>query len=263
MPEIFDGFINLLASKHHSMTAPILITAATHAEVNDIPDFIQNRADIAIGGRSVQTGCLYDQDVSLLITGPGLFNTVAAMTAVIQKQRPSLIIHTGCAGVFRESGLRIGDIAVATREIDIQIGIESQKRYALPEPLPFPILIKDGLEIKNEYVFHEERVQKAYTLLTHSFADDDVNIAKGAFVTVSTITATERRATAIYKCYQTCMEAMEGAGAAYVACFHDIPMIEVRSASNFVGVRDKAQWNLSLAFHRAAAAVKACIRYLK
>lgn len=245
------------------MAAPILITAATPAEVNDIPDLIKNRANAVIGGRSVQTGCIYGQDVSLLITGPGLFNTVGAMTAVIQKQRPALIIHTGCAGVFRESGLRIGDIAVATREIDIQIGIEPQERYALPEPIPFSILIKDGVEIKNEFIFQEEWVQNAYTLLTHSFADADCKVGKGAFVTVSTITATDRRAAEIYRCYQPCMEAMEGAAAAYVACFHDIPMIEVRSASNFVGVRDKAQWSLPLAFQRAAAAVKACIRYLK
>jgi futalosine hydrolase len=46
------------------------------------------------------------------------------------------------------------------------------------------------------------------------------------------------------------MEAMEGAASAHVAALYHIPMVEVRSASNFVGERDKSKWDLDLAIER-------------
>jgi len=172
-------------------------------------------------------------------------------------------MNTGCAGVFKKTGLRIGDIAVATREIDIQMGIEPGDSQAPTQTLPFPILIKDGVEIKKHYLLKKELTNNTFTILTRLFANTDVNIAKGPFVTVSTITSTNKRAANIFSHYQPCMEAMEGAGAAHLACLYDIPLIEVRSASNFVGKRDKDQWNLPLAFQRSATAVKECIRCVK
>jgi futalosine hydrolase len=43
------------------------------------------------------------------------------------------------------------------------------------------------------------------------------------------------------------MEAMEGAACAHIAKLYDIPMIEVRSGSNFVGERNKSKWDVDLA----------------
>ena len=245
------------------MAASILITAATPAEMHAITIYAENIRSSTVGWRELLSGALHGQAVSLLITGPGLSNTVQAITATIETARPAMIINTGCAGVFKETGLKIGDIAVATQEIDIQIGIEPAHGSVLTRLLPFPILIKNGIEIKRRYFLNEELADNAFTILTQAFANTDVNIAKGPFITVSTITATDLRAADIFSHYHPCMEAMEGAGAAHLACFYDIPLIEVRSASNFVGKRDKNQWNLPLAFQRSAAAVKECIRCVK
>jgi len=245
------------------MAASILITAATSAEMHDIAVHTENITSSIVGRRELLSGTLYGQALSLLITGPGLINTVQAITAAIEAARPAILINTGCAGVFQETGMQIGDIAVATQEIDIQIGIEPANGSAPTQTLPFPILIKDGVEIKKHYLLNERLTDNTFTILTQLFANTNVNIAKGPFVTVSTITSTDQRAADIFIHYRPCMEAMEGAGAAHLACFYDIPLIEVRSASNFVGERDKHQWNLPLAFERSAAAVKECIRCMK
>jgi futalosine hydrolase len=245
------------------MTASILITAATSSEMHAITIYTENMTSSTVGRRELLSGVLYGQQVSLLITGPGLGNTVQAITAAIEAARPAMIINTGCAGVFKETGLKIGDIAVATQEIDIQMGIEPVHGSAPTQPLPFPILIKNGVEIKRRYLLNEELTDNTFAILTQAFANTDVNIAKGPFITVSTITATDRRAADIFSHYRPCMEAMEGAGAAHLACFYDIPLIEIRAASNFVGKRDKHQWNLPLAFQRSTAAVKECIRCVK
>jgi len=245
------------------MTDSILITAATPDEMREITVLTEKITSSMVGRRELFSGVLHGQTVSLLTTGPGLINTVQAITAVIETACPDLIIHTGCAGVFKETGLQIGDIAVATREIDIRLGVESENGSVPVQPLPFPILKKDGVEIKNNYPINQKLADNTFTILTRLFANTVVNIARGPFITVSTITATDRRAAAIFNHYHPCMEAMEGAGAAYLACFYDIPLIEVRAACNFVSERDKRQWNLPLAFQRSAAAVKECIRCLK
>jgi futalosine hydrolase len=59
------------------------------------------------------------------------------------------------------------------------------------------------------------------------------------------------------------MEAMEGAGAAHVAAHYGLPFLEVRAASNLVGRRDRASWDLDLAFRRATWAVMTILKHFR
>jgi futalosine hydrolase len=81
-----------------------------------------------------------------------------------------------------------------------------------------------------------------------------VNIVAGPFVTVSTITATDRGADRLYHRFHACMENMEGAAGAHVAKHYNIPFFEIRCASNLVGKRDRSAWDLPLACRRSAEA---------
>jgi futalosine hydrolase len=92
-------------------------------------------------------------------------------------------------------------------------------------------------------------------VLGRTFSDAGVNILPGPFLTVSTITATDRTARKYHHTFAPCMESMEGAGAARVAIHYRIPFLEIRSASNLAGKRDRKNWNLSLAFERSGQAV--------
>ncbi|MDO9263481.1 MAG: hypothetical protein Q7U02_05910, partial [Desulfosalsimonadaceae bacterium] len=90
-------------------------------------------------------------------------------------------------------------------------------------------------------------------------AKGDFNVSNGPFVTVSTITSTDQRANDLYQRFGSCMEQMEGAAAAHIALMYDIPFVEIRSAGNMVGKRDKSAWNLPLAFQNACIAVEAVV----
>ncbi|MBW1898940.1 MAG: hypothetical protein JRI61_07770, partial [Deltaproteobacteria bacterium] len=93
----------------------------------------------------------FPNKVRILVTGPGSVNTVQAMTACIENSKPVMIIQTGCAGAFKESGLQIGDIGIATEEIDIHLGIELEKPYTPLAELPFSVLKKGGAALKSRY----------------------------------------------------------------------------------------------------------------
>ena len=242
------------------INSDIIVSAAVEGELSKFIDRIENPVLSIAGGRRITRGYIEGKPVRALITGPGVVNTVQSLTAAIENARPSLIIQTGCAGAFRESGLNIGDIGIATEEIDIQLGIETENGSLPLNELPFSIIKSNSVDIKNRYPLDIELVNQASDTLAKVFEEKNIQVVKGSFVTVSTITATDSRAKDIYKHYSPCMEGMEGAGAAHLAIHYDIPFLEIRSASNFVGKRDRSSWNLPLAFERGALAVLNLIR---
>ena len=96
--------------------------------------------------------------------------------------------------------------------------------------------------------------ENAFNILSDNMGRDQ-KIRLAPFVTVSTITATDNRADILYEAFKPCMESMEGASAAHIAFLYDIPFIEIRSASNIVGKRERSKWNLPLACERSNNAV--------
>jgi futalosine hydrolase len=198
--------------------------------------------------------------VRILTTGPGQVNAVQALTAAIEGERPALILQTGCAGAFALSGLGIGDIGIATEEIDVHLGIEPREAGGALEPLPFPVGLYGQMEMRNRYPLEGPLTKLADEVLGRVFSDAGVNILPGPFLTVSTITATDRTARKYHHTFAPCMESMEGAAAARVAIHYRIPFLEIRSASNLVGKRDRDNWNLALAFERCGQAVKSLLQ---
>jgi futalosine hydrolase len=238
----------------------IIIAAAVDSEVSGLMDRLERPVFSHVGGRKIIAGSLEGRPVKILVTGPGVVNTVQALSAAIENSRPSLIIQTGCAGAFREAGLNIGDIGIATQEIDIHLGIEPEKGDQPLNELPFPVITKNDLEIKNRYPLNQQLVTSAFHAVKEAFEPGNIRTVKGPFVTVSTITATDNSAKNLHKRFSACMENMEGSGAAHLSIHYDIPFLEIRSASNFAGKRDRASWDLPLAFERGARAVLAFIR---
>lgn len=243
------------------MTAsPVLIISAVRAESALLRSRLGTPIAFEIGGREGEGGTLGGVPVRILTTGPGLVNTVQTLTAAIEKERPKLIIQTGCAGAFAVSGLGIGDVGIASEEIDAHLGLESQTYGVLPEPLPFPIIRFDHTELMNRYPLSPGLTAAATRIIEASLPQGECRVVSGPFLTVSTITATAKRAEQYVERYAPCMESMEGSGAAHVALHYGIPFLEIRSASNRVGKRNREDWNLSLAFERCGEAVYSLLK---
>jgi len=234
----------------------ILIAAAVYEEIEPLLYFYGKSEKRMIGCKDLYMLDVQGKSLGILITGPGMINATQGITAAIESERPDLIIQTGCAGVFRNTGLCIGDVAVATSERDIHLGIESEDSSEPPNFLPFSIpgTGRNGsIEISddvNKFCF------KAISSFTKNF-----KVMRGPFITVSTITATDERASLLEKWYRPVMESMEGAATAQVSKIYGIPYAEVRAASNFVGKRDKSSWNLPLAFRNASAAITMILKW--
>jgi futalosine hydrolase len=250
----------------------ILIMAALDEELDGLIQKLSHGNQSMVGNRNIISGMLGNVHTKLLCAGPGIINTSQALTAAIESQRPQLIVQTGCSGAFKQSGLRLGDVAIATEEIDIHTGLESASGACIADELPFALIKTNksnkttknkSQEIKNCYPINNELVNHAYRILQSDKISSTFQIITGPFITVSTITTTNKRADALCKEFTPCMEQMEGAAAAHVAIIYNIPFIEIRSASNFVGKRDTDAWDKDLAFKNSCAAVYKFIQEVK
>ena len=231
----------------------ILITTAIIEEAEYIITRLANRAETKVGNKTVISGIFDNKEIKIAITGPGIINSAHAITAVIQQDCPKLIIQTGCAGGFKQVGLKIGDICIADKEIDAHLGIEAEDKNCLPRQLSFPLYKDDKKEIISSYSTDLKLSQKAEDILKKKFCD--TLIMRGKFITVSTITATDKTAQKYFNAFNCIAENMEGAASAFIALIYNIPFIEIRAISNLCGKRDKGRWDLKTAFEKSGKAV--------
>ncbi|SLM28392.1 5'-methylthioadenosine nucleosidase/S-adenosylhomocysteine nucleosidase [Desulfamplus magnetovallimortis] len=129
------------------------------------------------------------------------------------------------------------------------------------DPLPFD-LVKDQPESREGLFFLDSDLTgKSKYIIKNNLSKKSLRykIISGDFLTVSTITATSRTKDALIQAFLPCMESMEGAAAAHVASLYNIPFIEIRAASNLVGIRNKSDWNIPLAVERVCLALNALL----
>lgn len=224
---------------------PVLILCAVPAEAHLMERALQNRRDISLSGIRLVEGTLFQKQVWILVSGPGAVNAAAHLSAVLSQHVVSGIICVGCAGYYPETGLTIGDVALATVEIDLHLGLESPS--PIPDPLPFPVLFQHAPA--GRYETDQKLLKKAVDTVKGKTKGH--RLATGPFVSVSTVTTSDATAHAIRKATCAVMENMEGAAFAHVARLFDCPFLEVRAASNRVGNRDRKSWDLETAFTHA------------
>ena len=235
----------------------ILICSAIESEVKNIISQIQNKSTSQIGKRKIFSGFINSLPIKILITRIGIVNAVQSVTAVIehimatQSYLPSLIIQTGCGGAFKQSGLSIGDVCVATEQIDANLNVN------------FPVISN----FTNIYPLDSKLVNNFLEILKlNSFKinnSNNINIIKCRFLTVSKVTDSFDQADKLYAKFEAYLEEMEGSGVAHIALHYDIPFIAIRSVSNFVGETNKNFWNLPLSFQNCSKAVLLILSNLK
>jgi len=241
--------------------SPILILAAVHAELAPMLAHLDSPEPMDIAGRTAFAATMGNKKLIALVAGPGAVNTAQALTAAIERLSPSLIVQTGCAGGFAEAGVSVGDVAVATEEIDVHMGLEAdtEEKSVRLAPLPFALMERNGKEYRHRFLLDRDLAGDAMAAIRNRGLSG-FHLHKGSFVSGSTITATHSRAKSLFTLYCPIMESMEGAAAAHVALHYGIPFLEIRGASNLVGARNRDAWNLPLAFENSCACLMAVLQ---
>ncbi|RJQ38548.1 MAG: futalosine hydrolase, partial [Nitrospiraceae bacterium] len=233
------------------------------------------------GAENFYKGKIGNCDVVLVISGIGKANAARAVTLLVEKFSPSLVINFGIGGAYPSAKLKTGDIAIADKEIYGDEGLLLKDGFHKTDVMGIPLLKKGRKKYFNEFPLNKSLIRKAFKLsklLTfNSFASGRLgrlaeeseparggqlltNIETGAFVTVSTVTGTDKRAKELEKRFNAICENMEGAAVAHVCAMYGIPMLEIRGISNIVEDRNRDKWDIKTAAENCQRAVLAFIR---
>lgn len=192
------------------------------------------------------SGKIGSKDVIYGLSGIGKTNAAHTASCLIRDFSPGLIINFGIGGAYPSAGLKIGDIAVAEREIYGDEGFADRSGFHGAEHIGIPLLKKGRKSFFNEFPMDKRFTQKAVKISRAAAGNFSPALAikSGIFITVSTCTGTKKKALEMRERFGALCENMEGAAIAHIATMYDIPCIEIRGISNIVEDRDTGRWEI-------------------
>ncbi|MGI8952490.1 MAG: futalosine hydrolase [Chitinophagaceae bacterium] len=198
----------------------VIITAATVEEW--MPCFLQLDNLYTSKSKRIKV-CFYQ-------TGVGLLASAYSLTKLIVEEKPDLIIQAGIAGTFDKT-ISLGKIVVIKEEILGDSGVEEEGKW------------KDIFDLKLEksnYPPYEKRRLPNFWIEQYNL----LKLPAVAGLTINEISTNEERIQQLIKKYDPIIETMEGAALHYVAREMNVPFLQIRAISNYVGERNKANWKM-------------------
>src|SRR5574344_1147624 len=169
-------------------------------------------------------------NVEVLISGIGGFATMYSLTKYCSQNQPDFIIHACICGAFVPT-LQLGEVVSVMIDHFADFGAEENGKW------------KRGFDLKLISSHKTPFTQGQLVAPQNDFAEAPKVIG----VTSLTITSTEAQKQRLIKQFDPCIESMEGAYVHYVCIKEEIPFVQLRAVSNYVGERDKSKWEIPLA----------------
>lgn len=197
-------------------------------------------------------------ELATLVTGVGMVETTLSLTRFLEKHRTDTdqkidaVLNFGVGGAYLTDGednAELLEVCLALRETFGDLGVCFSDRI---EPLAEHLLHKD------HYTLDSELLNRAETFLR----DQGSKVRRGNFVTVCGVSATASRGAMLMHQYDGLCENMEGAAVARVCEEFNLPLLEMRTISNFVEDRDLTRWKLHEACDEAGKAAAIILKGL-
>lgn len=201
----------------------ILIVSATSQEIEP---FICAHAEFTYS---------HHFEIDILITGVGCINTVYHLQKKLQEKKYDLAIQAGIAGSFIESGIKLGEVKLVPKDTFGDMGAEALNK--------FTTLFEMGLADKDEFPFINGWLHTNYDHLHH------ISLQHATSITVNKLSDKKVQAKQLIEKFNAEIESMEGAAFNFVCLQENIPFIQIRSISNYVGERDKSKWKMKEAIN--------------
>jgi len=198
----------------------VIITAATVAEW--MPSFLE--MDKLYTGESQRMKVQFHQ------SGAGMLASAVSLMRMALEDKPDLIIQAGIAGCFDASAV-LGKVVVVKEEVLADMGVEEDGKW------------KDIFDMKLEKSsYHPFERRKLPNPWLSKF--NLMKLPEVSSITINEITTNKERIQQLIKKYDPFIESMEGAALHYVCREANIPFIQIRATSNYIGERNKANWKI-------------------
>ncbi len=239
----------------------ILLLAAVPTETDRIRQAITHYEEIQRPAFTLRAGRIGDQHLGLLHTGVGKVNTAITLTSFLERADVSAVVQFGVGGAYPNTGLKVGDLALASAEIYGDEGSLSPEGFLDLQALSLPSTLIDGRPFFNRFPLRDQLVSTAQRLLGDWADTWGIHLKAGPFVTVSCCSGLTDRAVDLSERTGGICESMEGAAAAQICAQHSIPFLEIRGISNLTLDRDFDSWDIPTAAAHAQAALLHLLEY--
>ena len=170
-----------------------------------------------------------DWQVDILITGIGLTVSTYSITRQLQIRRPGIVVQAGIAGCF-DKNIPLGSVVAIKQEaIGDQVVTEKGKIKTL---FDLNLLAMDQFPFSKGWLINKSEVLKK------------VKLKKVKGITTNEITTSKQKVKFYQDTYDPVVESLEGAALHYVCLMEKIPFLQIRSISNYIGERNKKNWNI-------------------
>ncbi|MGZ5220825.1 MAG: phosphorylase family protein [Chitinophagaceae bacterium] len=167
--------------------------------------------------------------VDTLITGIGLTATTYSITKQIQLRRPGIIIQAGIGGCF-DKNIPLGSVlAIKQEAIGDQVVIEKGKMKSL---FDLGLVPQDQFPFSKGWLINKSGVLKK------------TKLKKVKGITTNEITTSKQKITLYRDTFNPVVESLEGAALHYVCLQEKIPFLQIRGVSNYIGERNKKNWDM-------------------
>ena len=160
-----------------------------------------------------------------MIAGVGTVPVMYNLTKHFAANRYEKVIHGGIAGSYFLP-LEPGEVVQVVRDTFADVGVDHGGifRWVFYENLWNP----DEKPFRNGWMSVEE--------------DRSLKLEAVNGITVDLVTAGPERKARLAEKFNPHIESMEGAAVFYVCKMEDIPVVQIRAISNYVGIRDRHDW---------------------
>jgi futalosine hydrolase len=201
----------------------IIVTAATVYEW--MPAYLQ--IDTLYTSESKRMKVIFHQ------SGVGMLASAVSLTKVVTEEKPDLLIQVGIAGCFDEKS-PLGKVVCIKEESLGDLGVYEEGKW------------KDIFDLKleksNYPPFDKKKLPNQWL--------NEYNLLKlpeVPAVTINQVTTSDDHKHQMVKKYDAVTESMEGAALHYVCRNFNIPFMQIRAISNYIGERDKTKWQIKAA----------------
>jgi len=225
----------------------ICILAATRRELALFLSALAPFYEFSLRKKQVWQGSWQSLEIIVAETGVGPINAAHMATVLLEHYPLKLILLIGCAGAFPDIHVKKGDVVLATGEIWAEAGAYTEKGWLSLTEIGLPYWKEGEIHQYNRFI-GDQLVIKNLIKLIPAVLPPEVGFKTGFFLTVSATTGNKERLDLMRQRFpEVICENMEGAAIAQVAQIYNIPWIELRGISNFIGEYDKTKWDVDLA----------------
>jgi futalosine hydrolase len=187
-------------------------------------------------------------NVDILVTGVGTPATIYNLQKKLQQSEYDFIIQAGIAGSF-SNDLNLAETVLVKQDTFGDIGAEEKRVYT-----PF---FTSGLINGREFPYADSwLINRSDGLLKNI----TLKWVKG--ITVNKVSDSFLQKLQLIDAFEPQVETMEGAAMHYVCLQENIPFVQIRSISNYVGDRDKQKWKIHAAFENLNTELTSLIQEL-